>query len=223
MKCLLLAVALMILAIAQSVSASGTEQLGERSTSSVHSYGVWTGFSFNSPIGWKSGIALNREVFLLGMWYGRRVKQYPKFEVTYKVELLPVAIVTKVPKIQHIEEYYPDGHLRSRATVFIEGSSVYGAGVSPIGLGLNVGNHSRIRFLSSFSLGVFLFSKDVPVPYAGLVNFTFAFGGGVDFKVRERMFISVGYIYRHLSNADLSRNNPGLDANVFRMGISAVP
>ena len=66
-----------------------------------------------------------------------------------------------------------------------------------------------------------MFTRDVPVPNSRQLNLTFDFGAGVTIFLNQDTAISGGYKFHHLSNAYSAPQNPGLDANIFYIGISS--
>jgi len=70
--------------------------------------------------------------------------------------------------------------------------------------------------------GVIASAEPIPVDTAGAsaLNFLFDFGGGIQFRVRDDRTISFGYKFLHISNADTSAVNPGVDNNVFYAAFS---
>ena len=51
-------------------------------------------------------------------------------------------------------------------------------------------------------------------------NFTLEIGGGIEIKLFNNAFMTLGYKYHHMSNGRLGRINPGVDSNVFYGGIT---
>lgn len=165
-------------------------------------FGIWLGSSFHSPT--LIGTARERKLLLLGLRYGRVLGGSQNVAVEYVVDVLPVALV-----------FQPDFAPRGNA-------AVYSAGVSPIGFRLVFNRQGRFKPFAE-TTGGFLYSKHaVPldIPNATRFNFTFDFGGGVQLFTSARKAVTVGYKFHHLSNAYRSRVNPGLDGNVFYVGLS---
>ncbi|NOT60552.1 MAG: hypothetical protein HOP19_10050 [Acidobacteria bacterium] len=164
--------------------------------------GIWFGGSFNSPT--LIGTARERKLLLLGLRYGRVLGGSENVAVVYVADVLPIATV-----------FQPDFAPRGNA-------AVYGASVSPIGFRFVFNRRRRFKPFAE-TTGGFLYSKrPVPLdlPEATRFNFTFDFGGGVQFFTSSRKAITLGYKFHHLSNAYRSRINPGLDSNVFYVGLS---
>ena len=45
--------------------------------------------------------------------------------------------------------------------------------------------------------------------------YTIDFGGGIQIFRKARQSWTIGYRYQHLSNANISHHNPGMDSNAF--------
>ncbi len=64
--------------------------------------------------------------------------------------------------------------------------------------------------------------RPVPVDLAeaSRVNFIFDFGGGARWQVGNTHLLRFGYRFVHISNADTTSFNPGLDNNVLYASFS---
>jgi len=51
-------------------------------------------------------------------------------------------------------------------------------------------------------------------------NFTFSWGGGVQIFTSESRSVTIGYRFHHISNANASAINPGIDSNFIYAGYS---
>jgi hypothetical protein len=169
---------------------------------------VWAGGSFDSPT--VMGTAEDRKYFTMGLRYGRVFAASKRVAYEYTIDFVPVAVV-----------FQPDF---ARAFSRSGASSVYGAGLSPIGFKVNFNRSGRFKPLLSTSGGFLYFKHPVPddVPGATRFNFTFDFGGGVQISTGARRAVILGYKFQHISNGGRSQINPGLDANVFYAGYSFV-
>lgn len=52
------------------------------------------------------------------------------------------------------------------------------------------------------------------------MNFLFDLGVGLRWETSSRGAVSIGYRFLHISNADTTSFNPGVDNNVFYLGYS---
>jgi hypothetical protein len=172
----------------------------------MNEWGVRVGGSFNSPT--LIGTAEDRKYFTVGLRYGRVFAASKRVAYEYTVDAVPVAVV-----------FQPNF---ARAFNRVDDGSVYGAGLSPIGFKANFNRRGRVKPFVGGSGGAFYFQRPVPVdvPGATRFNFTFEFTGGVQFFTPERRAVTLGYKFHHISNANRSDVNPGLDANVIYVGYS---
>ncbi|NIR47000.1 acyloxyacyl hydrolase [candidate division KSB1 bacterium] len=159
---------------------------------------VWSGVSPDSPDGGFLGKTKDKMFVILGVRYGKVVAAGRRMALEYTFDAFPVAEV--------IDRNSKD--------------SVYGFGLSPVGLKWYVLQVSRFKLFTNGSGGFLTFVEDVPDPDARKFNFTFEFGGGIEVFTNSRVGIALGYRYHHLSNANTEKVNPGLDANIFYIGIS---
>jgi hypothetical protein len=172
----------------------------------TNEFGVWGGGSFDSPT--LIGTAKGRKLFLLGLRYGRVLGGTRSMAVAYTVDAIPVALV-----------FQPD---IARQFNRRNDAVVYGAGLSPLGFQFIFNRRGRVKPFAGLS-GGFLYSRR-PIPVdtfdATHFNFTFDFGGGAQFFTDSRHAVILGYKFHHISNANRSRVNPGLDGSLFYIGFS---
>jgi Lipid A 3-O-deacylase (PagL) len=96
----------------------------------------------------------------------------------------------------------------------------YGAGVSPLGQKVNFLPHSRAQPFVAVNAGFVAFTETVPSDMATMFNFSFEFGGGLEWNVRPGHALSLDYRCHHISNAGRGMENPGVDSGTFRLAYS---
>ena len=172
----------------------------------MNEYAVWGGGSFDSPT--LIGTAKDRKFLMIGLRYGRIIGASKRIAYEYTVDAVPLALI-----------FQPEF---ARAFNRNSDSTVYGAGISPVGFKVNFNRRGRVKPYASGSGGFLYFRRPVPVDIAGATrfNFTFDFGGGVQVFTHARRAVTLGYQFHHISNGGRSEVNPGLDANVFSIGFS---
>ena len=165
-------------------------------------FGVWAGFSPLSPT--IIGTAPDCQYAIAALRYGRMLSHGEHVAWEYTLDVVPAAILLQPLEAQ-------GGR-----------SAVYGFGVSPIGFKLVFRPHGRLQPFLSTSGGLVYSVQPVPIdiPGATQFNFTFHFGGGVQFFSSPHRSIVAGYRLDHISNAYRSNVNPGVDANVIFAGFS---
>jgi hypothetical protein len=93
----------------------------------------------------------------------------------------------------------------------------YGGGVSPLGQKINFLPRGRVQPYVAMNAGFVAFAETVPSYAATVFNFSFEFGGGVEWNARSGHAWSLDYRYHHISNAGRGRANPGVDNGTFRL------
>ncbi|MFQ5707687.1 MAG: acyloxyacyl hydrolase [bacterium] len=179
-------------------------------------FSLWAGFSFNSPSGYYLGITGDREFFIAGIRFGTIVAANRNVALEYVFDLIPAAVVTNNP-IHQVD----GAPLSNGENQPVHRGSVYGAGLAPIGLQLYMWPRNRLRLFFGGTGGFLSFLKDVPVLDARKFNFAFDLGLGVQMITRSNLAVTFGYKLHHLSNANTADSNPGLDANIFYLGVAA--
>ena len=90
-------------------------------------------------------------------------------------------------------------------------------GFSPAGVRFNLVPRHRLQLtLSSF--GGYMFStQEVPIPDAGTFNYTFEFGGGLEFFSTHACSVRLEYQVQHFSNKKTADLNPGVDSGLIKL------
>ena len=166
----------------------------------TNEFGLWAGGSPDSPrfIGNTEG----RNILLFALRYGRILAAWESVSLEYTLDIFPAALV-----------FEPDRVRRGRSTI-------YGAGLSPLGFKINFGQQSWIKPFVAASVGFLYFEKDTPVPHSSRLNFTPEIGLGVQFFLAPKSAVTLGYKLHHMSNANTGRRNAGMDSHVIYAGYS---
>lgn len=166
----------------------------------TNEFGLWAGGSPDSTSVF--GLIEDRKVLLTALRYGRILADWESLSLEYTLDIFPAAVV-----------FDPDRVRRGKSTI-------YGAGLSPLGFKINFGQQSWIKPFVSASVGFLYFEDDIPVPRSSRFNFTPELGFGVQFFLAPKNALTVGYKLHHMSNGHTSRNNPGMDSHVIYAGFS---
>jgi Lipid A 3-O-deacylase (PagL) len=182
---------------AETVASAGASYALVRGT---NEFGLWAGGSPDSTRVF--GLAENRKLLLISLRYGRILADWESLSLEYTLDIFPAAVV-----------FEPDRVRRGKSTI-------YGAGLSPLGFKINFGQASWIKPFVAASLGFLYFEDDIPVPRSSRFNFTPEFGLGVQFFLAPKNALTLGYKLHHISNANTGRSNPGMDSHVIYAGFS---
>jgi hypothetical protein len=205
-----LLIALSMAAQTPSSSALPVTQVstGSRSSwspSGRHEFSLWGGFSPNSPS--LIGAAQYRSLSTLALRYSRSLKSTRLATFKYTFEAIPLAFIRQ--PVSH--GVWEDRTRRE---------SRFGAGLSPVGAQMNLRPRQRIQPFMEGNLGFLYFTRPTPYTNTTNFNFTFSMGAGIQTFTSPRRSVTFGYKYHHLSNANMTTMNPGLDSNVFYVGYS---
>ena len=166
----------------------------------MNEFGLWGG---GSPDSFDFiGTVEDRNLLLFGLRYGRVIGAWDSLSLEYTLDVIPASVL------------FEPGSVRSGS------STIYGAGLSPVGFKLNFGQESWIKPFVAASFGFLYFQKDVPVPRSAHFNFAPEVGFGAQFFLAPRRALTLGYKWHHISNANTGRSNPGMDSHVFYAGFS---
>ena len=202
-RCLIGLMALLLLSFdfmplhgAEPAPAPGAEYALAKGT---NEFGLWLGGSPDSSKIF--GNVEDRQLFLFALRYGRILAAWDVGSLEYTLDVFPAAV------------FFEPESVRGR-------SSIYGAGLSPLGFKFNFGQQSRIKPFIAASVGFMYFKDDVPVPRSSRFNFTPELGLGVQLFFTPKTAVTLGYKLHHMSNANTGRSNPGVDSHVIYAGFS---
>jgi Lipid A 3-O-deacylase (PagL) len=101
--------------------------------------------------------------------------------------------------------------------LFQPANTAYGVGLNPLNLKWNFERHDRLVPYAELSGGLLFTNHEVP-PRTSTVNFTpsAAFGAHI---LGDRFAWTLEARYLHISDAGLSRLNPGINTVEFRIGV----
>jgi opacity protein-like surface antigen len=173
----------------------------------LNEFGIWIGYSPHSFV--LQGTSLHRQLLLVNLQYARRLAVRGALTLKYTADIVPLALEMQPTS------YY----IVHRSVLKNRAGTIFGAGANPFGLQLNIG-HKRVQPFINSSAGFLYFDRQVPSPASSQFNFTFNFGGGIQFFTASRRSFTVGYKYHHLSNAETGTINPGIDSNLIYLGFS---
>ena len=162
------------------------------------------------------GTTQDRRFVMAGIEYGYRCWAWQNTSISFSPGILPVAVLLQPSQYLYTLE---NGTYALRAS---PGHAVYGFGVLPIGFTFDFARKRVVHPFVEARGGIIGSTEAIPVNTidATALNFLFDFGGGVQWAVSERRAVSFGYKFLHISNANTTETNPGLDNNVFYMGFA---
>ena len=192
---------------ASSTSSSGAQQTPEGIQKGSNEYGMWGSVSFDATT-W-IGYTPDARFGNVGLRYGRVLAASKTLAFEWTIDAIPVAVLSN----SRLTSAPCCGFVLHR-------KSVYGWGISPIGLKFNFRRNKRVQPFGASSGGFLYFNEKVPVTGAARFNFTFDFQGGVQIvKSNQRSFM-IGYKYNHISNGYHAPINPGVDVQMVFFGFS---
>jgi hypothetical protein len=157
------------------------------------------------------GATTDRKFVLAGFQYGYTCWTVGPADISYTPAVLPLTFL-----LQPAQTNY-----RTFAPPVIPAHTVYGAGVLPVGFTVHFGRHTVRPFFAAQG-GIYASTEPIPIdaPDATGLNFLFDFGPGVSLRLGAHTAVQGGYKFLHISNAYTTGFNPGVDNNVFFIGLS---
>jgi Lipid A 3-O-deacylase (PagL) len=170
----------------------------------VHEFGAWWGLSLMTGHIW--GYAKDVKYMPIDVRYSYLLSEHDHWAFRYSPELTALAMLDEPVAGQ------TDPELQRKRT--------YGSGISPVGFQLDSRPSHRVQPFLSTDGGFIYFMDRVLSPQGSRYMYTVDFGTGINVFRKERQAVTLGYRYQHLSNANISRHNPGTDANTFYVSVS---
>jgi hypothetical protein len=230
---------------AVSAAQSRTENLYYARTNSVGVLAVYSWDSSHILL----GDSESRMLVNLGVSYSRRLFLNHIVNLRYNAELLPVALesdpltgfVTQQtsPTTGTYSGTLPEAPVtcsQGPVSFFYTSNSVIysvtetfscsgrqwtmGVAMSPVGFQWNFLPLRRSQPFLDAHGGSMYSTQAIPTERAGLFNFTFDFGAGVEFYRSKSRSIRAEYRFHHISNANTARVNPGIDNGLFQVTYS---
>ena len=215
-SCLLVLI-LSVIVSAQAINEYSSPAVGSSAPSTSegiqkrwNEFGIWGGISFDSPT--LIGKTPNSRFGNIGLRYGRVLAASKTVAFEWTIDAVPLSILSN-----NRFTAVPSG---SGFVVTQTRKSVYGWGVSPIGLKFNFRRNRRVQPFGQATGGFLYFNEQVPLAGAARFNFTFDFSGGVQIVNSNRRSFTIGYKYQHISNANRATFNPGVDVQMIFAGFS---
>lgn len=190
------------------------------------------------------GASQNRRFVALGLTFSQRLLHSHYVDWHYAPEILPFALIqdpvatqTFVSSNSSFSQTAPTGVACKPAVdtvpadpatgfpgyTFTQTCSTrwtYAGGISPLGQRINFAPRSRLQPFVVGNAGFLVSPRDIPVNDSSRFNFTFEFGGGLEFFRDHHHSWSAEYRIHHLSNDYTGYYNPGVDSQIVRLTYS---
>jgi opacity protein-like surface antigen len=160
------------------------------------------------------GTESRRRFVAAGFSYEYRCWVWNSMSLSYTGTIMPAAVLLQPAEVLY--NFTPPYQRQSPA------HAVYGFAVAPLGFTLDVFRRRRLHPYVETVEGLIASTEPIPEnqPDASGLNFLFDIGVGVRWNVRAHGAVEFGYRFLHISNADTTSFNPGVDNNVFYLGYS---
>ena len=176
------------------------------------------GVARHSPAGSHLGQEPGRNHLFFGVHLTAALLRARGFTLAYAPEVVPLLLVSDNPTYHIVRRPDVPEMFQERE---IDGTGhVAGFGGSPIGFEGRLHVGSRLRLYTATAAGFLMFTRNTPDPYARRFNYSFEFGGGLDYRLPNAWIVRVGYKFHHFSNANSALSNPGVDAEVVMIGLT---
>ena len=166
-------------------------------------FGIWAGGGLSVPGGTKDTQAFNFGLRFGKVLTGINGSGWLRGNFEWSADLMPVYYI-----------WQPD--IKAGGRVVLPGKNAFGWGVNPLNLQWNFGSHN---FRPYAELGGGTLSTSVDVP-ATTSTFNFVTHGGIGVRLfrSAKNALNMSVRYEHISNAGLTRPNPGINTVQFGIG-----
>jgi hypothetical protein len=190
-------------------------------TESAHpELSTWVAGAQHARLKTRFGTKHNRALYLVGIQWRRPLRTFGPLHVAYRVNVLPVIVATKMPTYDTIP-YHPCPSCQAAGLMTVQNfSTVYGAGIEPVGLDAAIGGPRHLQLRVGASGGMVYFEDPIPDPAECKLNFIANVVTRVSVPLWQGHRIEAGYRYNHISNGGRGPVNPGMDSNMFELGVS---
>lgn len=184
-------------------------------------FGIWGGVSPDSSTVFSFGRTADARYGTIGVRYARRFNNSDAVNLKYTVDVIPIAVLN-YPDLAAVPVpvFVPVGGGVPVLQIERKRRTVYGFGAAPLGLQANFRPSRKVQPFVNVSGGFLYFNKRVPQSTGTRFALTADVGGGVEFILKNKRSVTVGYKYLHISNANRGIENPGFDNNLFYVGYS---
>jgi hypothetical protein len=199
---------------------SSAQSPGPERPADASSLGAWVGLAQHSP-GRLFGRSVGNDLAIAAIRWTRTLHQSASWSWDYAADLIPAVFVSTPRVTDPIVEQQcdPITSVCLASTPFVGQRVVYGFGAAPLGLQLRVAPQRSVQPFLTASGGALWFREPVPDAEAGRFNFTAEVGAGVLFRPTRTLGVTVGYKLQHISNGGTRPFNPGIDNNMFYVGL----
>jgi hypothetical protein len=191
------------------------------------------------------GTAMNRKIGALGFQYQRRLVHRRPLDLYYEAEIRPAMLESDPAEVMTginlaptpgtvalgqdaVLECHPSN---SSISTFTIGSTTYSnytqytcsrrtvveQGFAPAGIRINLAPRHRLQLTFSSIAGYMFSTQEVPIPDAGSFNYTFDFGGGLEYYLSRNRSVRLEYQVQHFSNKKTADENPGVDSGFIKL------
>ena len=186
----------------QHSSAGGS--VTDKNSLSVHLVGTVANGSLQ-------GTSQDRRLFLIGAAFDRRLARRSFAELSFTSQVIPFALLR--------EPYLIGTNTQTQRNFppITETRKNYGAGASPAGFEVSFLPRKKVQPFLGIQGGFLYFSRVALSPHASQFNFTVDGRAGVEFPLSLGKAVSFAYMFQHMSNANIARQNPGVDSHMLAL------
>ena len=191
------------------------------------------------------GTARNRKIGALGFQYQRRLVHRRPLDFYFEAEVRPAMLESDPVEVDTLinltpvagsstgaQEAVVSCHLSKGPidTITYAGTTytfyqqescarrtVIEQGFAPAGIRINLAPRRRLQLTFSSNAGYMFSTQEVPVPEAGSFNYTFDFGGGLEYFLSHTRSVRLEYQVQHFSNKETAYENPGVDSGFIKL------
>jgi hypothetical protein len=157
------------------------------------------------------GTTSDRHFFLFGLSYSYLLTHRRVCDVRWVSEIMPVELLA--------EPFVKGTNFQTQASVppFTETRVTYGLGTSPVGADVIFLPEKRWQPFAGVHAGASYFTRNVLSFRGAQFNFLIDGRAGVRLRLHGGKYLSIAYMFQHMSNAYTALANPGLDSHMVHV------
>lgn len=217
----------------------------EQAYSRLNTFSAFTEYS-NDSSHIILGTTPNRKIGALGFQYQRRLVHRRPLDLYFETEIRPAMLESDPVQIGTQIDLAPTPGIVSQGQEAVGGvcrsfngpvntitigtttykfyeqytcgrRTVIEQGFAPAGVRINLLPRHRLQLTFSSNAGYMFSTQEVPVSGAGSFNYTFDFGGGLEYYLSRSRSVRLEYQVQHYSNKQTADANPGVDSGFIKL------
>jgi hypothetical protein len=205
--------------VAQDVPRPDSAARAASSFLGTSALGLWAGGATDVDVKTKAQTTERRQFADMALRAAWTLDGDDRLQVRYLFELVPIALATGTPDYGEHSGCRPTHYCTAPV---LDRHTTYGAGIRPLGIEVRVLGGPSLELTLHAVGGGLWFQRALPDDDGTSFDYSVEAGATVHFAITSRHRALLGYAFHHLSNGGRGSENPGMNANMLRLGLETV-